>query len=83
MIATLDTASGSIRTLTTKKNGGTSAGAYLSFPNWSPDGTKVLYHGNDSQKSDLWWIAADGSGKAANLTGDGAAVDENYPAWGW
>jgi hypothetical protein len=83
VIATLDLASGGIGVITTSRNRGSSAGAYLSFPNWSPDGQHVLYHGHDATASDLWWIASDGSGRAANLTGDGAATMEMSPAWGW
>jgi Tol biopolymer transport system component len=82
VICTLDTSSGVVKTITTKKNGGTSA-AYLSYPCWSPDSAVIQYHAHDGSRSDLWQIASDGSGKAVNATNDGIASPENFPAWGW
>jgi hypothetical protein len=82
VIVTVDPSSGAETVVTTKKNGGIAA-AYLSYPSWSSDSGVLLYHAHDSNKSDLWQVASNGSGKAVNATNDGATTQENYPAWGW
>jgi len=53
-------------------------------PVWSPDGTRILFHGIDaqSQRSDLYVINVDGSGQT-NLTAhlSPAMTDKREPAW--
>jgi eukaryotic-like serine/threonine-protein kinase len=41
-------------------------------PVWTPDGRRIVYASN----SDLWWVAADGSGRADSLL---AAAGSRYP----
>jgi Tol biopolymer transport system component len=48
-------------------------------PNWSPDGTKIVWWHAGNPKSDIYTMNADGTGKA-NLTGADGRFDED-PAW--
>ncbi|HYE86876.1 MAG TPA: hypothetical protein VEA16_11010, partial [Vicinamibacterales bacterium] len=49
-----------------------------SYPNWSPDGRRIVYQSNRSGNSEIYVMNADGTG-VLRLT-DHQAVDEN-PAW--
>ena len=39
-------------------------GGFNDRPEWTPDGTRVLYSSSRSQANSLWWQPADGSGPA-------------------
>lgn len=49
-----------------------------SYPNWSPDGRRLVYQSNRTGNSEIYVMNADGTG-AVRLT-DNSAVDEN-PSW--
>ena len=45
-------------------------------PGWSPDGTQLIFSSDRDGDSDLWVIAADGSGEARDLIDDVASPSE-------
>jgi len=59
-IWTYNVASGTLTRLT-------SEGASNDRPEWTPDGTRVLYSSNRGDGVALWWQPADGSGRAEPL----------------
>ena len=57
-----------------------------SFPDWSPDGSKITYesyHPSPSGNTDIYVMNADGSNKTnlTNTPGEGDGVQELSPAW--
>ena len=75
-IYTLDSVGGNLRVLT-------SAPLYNLYPDWSPDGTRLVYMVADpkntatSPAGDLWMMRADGGGKVA-LT---HSLNAKWPRW--
>jgi Tol biopolymer transport system component len=52
---------------------------YNGWPNWSPDGSKLLFQSNRSGNWDIWGMDADG-GNQVDLSMT-EVYDEEYPAW--
>ncbi|MDQ2808485.1 MAG: hypothetical protein M3Z04_16485, partial [Chloroflexota bacterium] len=75
-IYTLDGAGGNLRVLT-------SAPLYNLYPDWSPDGTRLVYMVADPKDTaglpagDLWMMRADGGGKVALTHG----LNAKWPRW--
>lgn len=49
-----------------------------SAPSWSPDGTRIAFHGTGGEQVDIYVVALDGSG-VVNLTRD--ATENWQPSW--
>ena len=49
------------------------------MPDWSPDGSKIVFASNRMGNYDLYWINADGSGEPTPLTNHPG--DDLHPAW--
>jgi serine/threonine-protein kinase len=61
-IWTFNVASGTLTRLT-------SEGSANDRPEWTPDGTRIIYSSNRADGFALWWQPADGSGRAEPLLG--------------
>jgi len=57
----------------------TSTGGEKSGPNYSPDGTKIVYWLNGGSSADIWLMNADGSGGASIVAN--ASIQDYYPIY--
>jgi TolB protein len=63
----------------------TSTGGYAEFPDWSPDGRKLAFDGNQGSDpfDEIYVVNANGTGLTAltSCAGYGAGCFNSYPAW--
>ena len=92
-IYTLGVTSGAVRRVTTNLNKGSARG-FKNDPNWSHDGSAILFSavGPNASRSapcgslvnfELFQVAADGSGKIQQITSTVGSGVETSPRWGW
>jgi hypothetical protein len=92
-IYTLAVASGAVRRVTTNLNKGSARG-FKNDPNWSHDGSAILFSaiGPNASRSapcgglvnfDLFLVSADGSGKIQQVSTTVGSGVETTPRWGW
>ncbi len=51
-------------------------GGYTDRPEWSPDGSRILYTSSTTARNSLWWTRADGSGQPEKFLETGDEIRE-------
>ena len=60
----------------------TSTGIRVDFPEWSPDGSKIVYTRGEHKAGELWEMNANGTGQARRWFPEGAESPSYFSKWG-